>query len=113
MMQHLKPFVGYSDITALHALLQSVGLVRFHAPMPASGLVIDGAEDDAAALCALLMHPLPAGRVFAPALLPGAWHVGGIASGRLVGGNLSLMASLCGTPWAIDARGAILFIEKT
>ncbi len=108
---HVKPFIGYSDITALHALLQREGLISFHAPMPASDLVIDGAEDDAAALFALLMQPLPAGHVFAPALLPGAWHVGGVASGRLVGGNLSLIASLVGTPWAVDARGAILFIE--
>jgi muramoyltetrapeptide carboxypeptidase len=108
---HIKPFIGYSDITALHALLQREGLMSFHAPMPASDLVIDGAEDDAAALFALLMQPLPAGRVFAPTLLPGAWHVGGSASGRLVGGNLSLLAALAGTPWAVDARAAILFIE--
>lgn len=108
---NIKPFIGYSDITALHALLQREGLVSFHAPMPASDLVIDGAEDDAAALFELLLQPLPAGRVFAPALLPGAWHVGGVATGRLVGGNLSLIASLCGTPWALDARGAVLFVE--
>ena len=108
---HIKPFIGYSDITALHALLQRQGLMSFHAQMPASDLVIDGAEDDAAALFALLMQPLTAGRVFAPTLLPGAWHVGGAASGRLVGGNLSLVAALAGTPWALDARGAILFLE--
>ena len=111
LREHVKPFIGYSDITALHALLQREGLVSFHAPMPASDLVIDGAEDDAAALFALLMQPLTAGRVFAPTLLPGAWHVGGAASGRLVGGNLSLVAALAGTPWALDARGAILFLE--
>jgi muramoyltetrapeptide carboxypeptidase len=107
----LKPFIGYSDITALHALLQREGLVSFHAPMPASDLVQDGAEDDAAALFALLMSPLLEGHVFAPALLPGAWHLPGRATGRLVGGNLSLIASLAGTPWAVDARGAIVFIE--
>ena len=111
LRRHIKPFIGYSDITALHALMQSEGLMSFHAPMPASDLVIDGAEDEAAALFALLMNPLPAGHVFAPSLLPGAWHVGGTASGRLVGGNLSLLAALAGTPWALDTRGAILFIE--
>jgi muramoyltetrapeptide carboxypeptidase len=111
LRENIKPFIGYSDITALHALLQRDGLMSFHAPMPASDLVIDGAEDDAAALFALLMQPLPVGHVFAPALLPGVWHISGTATGRLVGGNLSLIASLCGTPWAIDARGAILFIE--
>lgn len=108
---NIKPFIGYSDITALHALLQREGLVSFHAPMPASDLVIDGGEDDAAALFELLLQPLPAGHVFAPTLLPGAWHVGGVAAGRLVGGNLSLIASLCGTPWVLDARGAIVFLE--
>jgi muramoyltetrapeptide carboxypeptidase len=111
LRKHLKPFVGYSDITALHALLQRAGLVSFHAPMPASDLVIEGAEDDTAALFALLMQPLSAGHVFSPTLLPGAWHLSGIATGRLVGGNLSLIASLCGTPWALDARNAIVFIE--
>jgi muramoyltetrapeptide carboxypeptidase len=108
---HVKPFVGYSDITALHALLQAQGCVSFHAPMPASDLVLEGAEDDTAALFALLMNPLRGGHVFAPAMAPDAWRVPGRATGRLVGGNLSLIASLCGTPWAIDARGAVLFIE--
>jgi muramoyltetrapeptide carboxypeptidase len=108
---HPKPLVGYSDITALHALLQREGLPSVHAPMPGSDLVIEGAEDDAAALFALLMQPLPAGHRFAPTLLPGAWHVPGRASGKLIGGNLSLVAALAGTPWVLDTRGAILFLE--
>ena len=108
---HPKPLIGYSDITALHALLQREGLPSLHAPMPGSDLVLEGAEDDAAALFALLMNPLPAGHVFAPTLLPGAWQVPGRASGKLVGGNLSLIAALAGTPWALDARDAIVFIE--
>jgi muramoyltetrapeptide carboxypeptidase len=108
---HPKPLVGYSDITALHGLLQREGLPSLHAPMPGSDLVVDDAEEDAAALFALLMQPLPAGHVFAPEPLPGAWHLPGRASGRLVGGNLSLIAALAGTPWALDTRGAILFLE--
>jgi muramoyltetrapeptide carboxypeptidase len=35
----------------------------------------------------------------------------GVAEGPLIGGNLSLVAALLGTPWAWDARGAILFLE--
>ena len=108
---HPKPFVGYSDITALHALLLREGLPCFHGPMPASDLVLDGADDDAQALFATLMQPLPAGHVFAPTLLPGAWQVPGVASGPLVGGNLSIVASLLGTPWALPVQGAILFLE--
>ena len=111
LVAHRKPFVGYSDITALHAVLQSQGELSFHAPMAASDLVVEGAGDDADALFALLMHPLRAGHVFAPDRLEGGWQVGGRASGRLVGGNLSLIAALAGTRWALDARGAIVFIE--
>jgi len=108
---HPKPFVGYSDITALHALLLREGLPCFHGPMPASDLVHDGADDDARALFAALMQPLAAGHVLAPTLLPGHWHVPGVASGRLVGGNLSIVASLLGTPWAVPVQGAVLFLE--
>ena len=106
-----KPFIGFSDITALHALLAHAGLVGFHAPMPGSNLVLDGNEDDARALFDLLMQPLPAGHCFAPALAAGAWRVPGRASGTLVGGNLSLVAALLGTPWAWPTQDTILFLE--
>lgn len=106
-----KPFVGFSDITALHALLVSVGLMGFHAPMPASNLVLEGADAEAEALFELLMNPLSAGHCFSPALGADAWRVPGRASGRLVGGNLSIVAALCGTPWAWPIDDAILFLE--
>jgi muramoyltetrapeptide carboxypeptidase len=108
---HPKPFIGFSDITALHALLVREGLVGFHAPMPGSNLVLGGNEDDARALFEVLMQPLPAGHCFAPALAADAWRVPGRASGLLVGGNLSLVAALLGTPWAWPAEGTILFLE--
>lgn len=106
-----KPFVGFSDITALHALLTREGMVGLHAPMPASDLVLDGAEDDAQALFTLLLQPLPAGHCFAPALAGDSWRVPGQASGQLVGGNLSIVASLLGTPWAWPMQDTILFLE--
>jgi len=106
-----KPFIGFSDITALHALLVREGLVGFHAPMPGSNLVQDGSEADARALFDLLLQPLPAGHCFAPALATDAWRVPGRASGVLVGGNLSLVAALLGTPWAWPTEGTILFLE--
>jgi len=106
-----KPFIGFSDLTAVHALLAREGLVGLHAPMPGSNLLQDGAEDDAQALFDLLMQALPAGYRFAPALAADAWRVPGRASGRLVGGNLSLVASLLGTPWAWPVEDTILFLE--
>jgi len=107
-----KPLIGFSDITALHALLAREGLVGLHAPMPGSNLVLAGDEDDAQALFELLMQPLPAGHRFAPALASDSWRVAGQVSGRLVGGNLAIVASLLGTPWAWPMGDAILFLEE-
>jgi muramoyltetrapeptide carboxypeptidase len=106
-----KPFIGFSDITALHALLTREGGVGIHAPMPGSNLVLDGNEADARALFELLMQPLPAGHCFAPTLATDHWRVPGRARGVLVGGNLSLVAALLGTPWAWPAADTILFLE--
>jgi len=106
-----KLLVGFSDITALHALLVREGLVGVHAPMPGSNLVQEGNDDDAQALFDALMHPLLDGHRFAPALADGHWRVPGQAEGVLVGGNLSLVAALLGTPWAWPSEGTILFLE--
>jgi muramoyltetrapeptide carboxypeptidase len=106
-----KLLIGYSDITALHALWAQEGVPSLQAPMPASDLIKPGREADEAALVALLQTGLPAGTVLAPELEPGEPVHAGVAEGRLIGGNLSLVAALVGTPWAWDAHGALLFLE--
>lgn len=108
---HDKPFVGYSDITALHALRCREGLVGLHAPMPGSDLVKAGHEADAQALFTLLRDGWRAGSVMRPELDRSALRVEGVAEGPLVGGNLSLVASLVGTAFAWRVGGAILFLE--
>jgi muramoyltetrapeptide carboxypeptidase len=108
---HRKPIIGYSDITTLHALCTREGLPSFHAPMPASDWLQDGADEDTAALFTMLMQPLPAGIVLAPALAANTWHVPGTATGQLVGGNLAIVASLIGTPFAVPVHNNILFLE--
>lgn len=110
-----KLLIGYSDLTALHALWARAGLPTLHAPMAAPGPLPASADParagDADALFALLQGGLLAGAVLAPVRAPTPLHVPGVAEGRLVGGNLSLVAALLGTPWAWDARGALLFLE--
>lgn len=106
-----KVFAGYSDITGLHLAFQRyAGFPTFHSPM---GVSMDGAFDDlsAASWKAALMTPAPLGRLAPlPPAAPKAL-VGGTARGPLIGGNLSLVAALTGTPYALVPDGAIIFLE--
>lgn len=112
LQTHPKLLIGYSDITALHALRDTLGLPGLHAPMPASDLLHAQADADARELFAGLRAGWRAGRVIAPAgLPPHALSQGERAQGRLIGGNLAVLTALVGTPWALGTRDAILFIE--
>ncbi len=103
---HPKPFVGFSDISALHhAIFMKTGMVTFHGPVVCSlGQVEDSSR---IMLRQALCGQLPRA-VVAPAmrpLLPGA------AEGRLAGGNLTVLCHLLGTAFAPCFSGCILFIE--
>jgi muramoyltetrapeptide carboxypeptidase len=110
-----KVFGGYSDITAMHlAIHKNTGLVTFHSPSPLSSFT-DYTLDH---LRRALFHTKPLGALTNPPetnqLRPR--HTlrtirPGIAKGRLIGGNLSLIVATMGTPFEIDTRGAILFLE--
>lgn len=100
-----KPLIGYSDVTVLLAWQRrQAGLVGFHGPM-----CDRGADVAPAALEALF--DLLRGQAPLPVVMRGEGRGGGEASGRLVGGSLTLVAASIGTPWEIDARGAILLLE--
>lgn len=111
LLAHAKPLIGYSDITALHALLSNAGVVSFHGPMLTSDL-LDAPDPLTLQGLACLRDGLGAGTVLRPPLAEQPVRSAGRAGGRLVGGNLSILASLLGTPWALDARNAILFLEE-
>lgn len=98
-----KPLVGFSDITAL--LLwqrQRAGLIGFHGP------VLEEPVDSAAwrHLVALLT-----GRHALPLRMRGRAIVGGCATGRLIGGSLTLLAASIGTAWEVRTRASILMLE--
>ena len=112
-----KVLVGYSDITALlNAIHQRTGLVTFHGPVAASTIDPYSLEN----FRRVVMTPEPAGVLAPPPKKPTELvdrvnrvvrlHPGK-ATGRLAGGNLTLLASLMGTPYEIDSDGAILFAE--
>jgi len=105
-----KPLIGYSDLTSLHAVWAQLEIPAWHAPMPASDWLLPGGLDDARRLIAALLHGLwPGEQQQASADHPLSRD--GTARGRLLGGNLSVLASCLGTPSMPDLRGAILFLE--
>ena len=112
--KHPKIFMGFSDITALHiALLEKCGLATFHGPMAAANWVGKPLDDfSRESMYRALMNAEPAGELANPPEYPKQTVNLGTAEGQLVGGNLMLMASSLGTPWEIDTKGRIVFIEE-
>jgi muramoyltetrapeptide carboxypeptidase len=113
LRRNAKPFVGYSDITALHlAISRYAGFVTFHGPMLNADLLGSKQQPTESSLFSLLRGQLNAGSQLAhPVAYPLSMIEPGIARGRLLGGNLSMIAATLGTPFEIAADGIILFIE--
>jgi muramoyltetrapeptide carboxypeptidase len=109
VLAHPKPFVGYSDVTALHLLFGQAGLVTFYGPMVAREFA-DGRADVASFLASVRGEEQRL--VFEAGLRP---LRAGLAEGVLRGGCLSLLAAAAGTPWALDSRGepTLLLVEDT
>jgi len=112
-----KIFIGYSDITALHtAIHQNTGLVTFHGPVAVSTL----SDYTRNHVVKTLMNPSAPDKIeLAPdnvakesKLFKTETITKGKARGRLIGGNLSLLSAMAGTPFALrNPKGKILFIE--
>lgn len=99
-----KAIVGFSDVTALHAAIAvTAPLVTFHGPV-ARGELAPSAR--ASLVAALTGMGEPCGHA-----VDGRTARGGIAMGTLAGGNLALLAALCGTPWQPRFRDAIVVLE--
>jgi len=102
-----KVVVGYSDLTALHlALLGHAGLVGFHGPVSSSTF-----STFSATLLRAVLFDGAQGIGFPEAGEGGRTYRAGTAEGPLMGGNLSTLCALVGTPWIPDTRGAVLFLE--
>lgn len=103
--RHPKWIAGYSDITVFHAHLQQVlGIKSLHSTMPVNF------ENNSIDSITSLMDCL-SGNKPSYAVDPHPMNIAGIASGELIGGNLSILYSLVGSQSFPDMRGKILFIE--
>jgi muramoyltetrapeptide carboxypeptidase len=111
--ENLKPFVGYSDITALHvAIRQRTGLVTFYGPGFAGMGAPKRGDWSKERLLRALSATEPLGGV---PPRPDDPYIGAIGSGRasapLVGGCLWLLRETLATPWEVEVDGCILFFE--
>lgn len=106
-----KMFVGYSDITALHTVFNKLcGFVTVHGPMPSTGYhIMDYYSLES--LSDVIFSNEPIGLIPNPPNEPIETIYPGTAEGLITGGNLSVMVSSLGSPYEIDTRGKILFIE--
>jgi len=115
--RHPKALIGYSDITALlNTIHQRTGLVTFHGPLGVSAIDPWSLEQ----LERVLFSTEPIGVLTNPPkkedeLVDHDYRLltirGGRATGRLVGGNLTMLAALMGTPFEVDTTGGILLVE--
>lgn len=102
-----KWVIGFSDVTVLHAhLLTQFGVASLHAPM--ANAFNDGG--DVSPYVQSLRDALE-GRTTSYTAAPHPFNRTGEASGKLVGGNLTLVAHLIGSSSEFDTQGAILFLE--
>ena len=104
---HPKIFAGYSDITILlNWLLQSYGMVTFHAPMVAMDFGLGLSQRSRDHLWGTLtgekwMWTVAVGEVLRT----------GHAQAEMLGGCLSVLVTTLGTPYEIDTVGKVLFLE--
>jgi muramoyltetrapeptide carboxypeptidase len=103
-----KIFWGYSDITALHIAFQKrADLITFHGPMMQE-CGADTVHEDTISSLQQLFEPKQMSFRTKDSSYPAFSH---IVEAPMTGGNLTVMTSTIGTPYEVDIKGKILFIE--
>lgn len=101
-----KWIIGFSDISALHALMTSKGIASIHASMTKHLSEFSGKDEDAQMLFNILRGEMPVYK------FPyNSANKIGQTSGRIIGGNLAVLAQLIRTPFDIFEKDTVLFIE--
>ena len=104
-----KWILGYSDVTAIHSHIQAnYGFPTLHCTMPIN---ITGSDDFQETASNQSLIDALFGKDLSYHLPNNSLNRYGEASGRLIGGNLSMLYSLCGSKSDISTDGCILFLE--
>jgi muramoyltetrapeptide carboxypeptidase len=114
LRDHPKIFIGYSDMTALHLYFyRRFNWVTFHGPMAAKDLAGGEEHYDRDLLLRAITHAAAPGEIRSEKTEMLHRGAGGRVSGRLLGGCLTLISAMMGTPDELDTRDSILFLEDT
>ena len=115
LKKHPKVLMGYSDITALHVYFYlRAGIKTLHSPLIATPKWLKLGKKELALHQKILSGKMDLGKKSHSTKWPTHWLEGSSKksiSGILLGGNLSLLATLAGTPWQPNFKNCILFIE--
>ncbi|SCL86869.1 S66 peptidase family protein [Sporanaerobacter sp. PP17-6a] len=107
-----KIFVGYSDITLLHIVFNQIcGLVTFHGPMVSSDMIENFSDFSRKSLFNFISEKNPEKKIKNPGDEKIETFSMGVCEGEITGGNLSLITATLGTPYEINTKGKILFLE--
>ena len=114
IQQNPKVFVGFSDITSLHlAIYKQTGLTTFHGPGMSRFNPEELADYTKKQLFKAVTSPDPIGEI---SLADEKKWINtlhsGVCEAPITGGNLTLICATLGTPYEIDTKGKILFIEE-
>ncbi len=105
-----KPLIGFSDITSLHMSIQAkTGVITFHGPVGTSewNNFTTNSFDNA------LIDAEPQTYIIPEEDLKGAYVINpGKASGKILGGNLTVFTAMLGSEYLPDFKGSILFVEE-
>lgn len=101
-----KWLIGFSDISALHALMSSKRITSLHAPMAKHLAQENGTDFYSQQLFDILRGNRPQYNWDSHSL-----NKPGTASGQLIGGNLAVLQALINTPYDVFRKDIILFIE--
>lgn len=106
LLGHPKWIAGFSDVTVFHTVMNKLQMASVHGAMPAFYLENKRPAKSFYSLIEALTQGISNVELASHAL-----NRDGRCSGELVGGNLSILCSLQGSPWQLDTKGKILFIE--
>ncbi len=112
IQKHPKIFVGYSEITSLqNAIFKKTGLITFAGPMPAVDFVNNISPFTEEWFWKVVTFSKKVGKVKYPENSKMPFINKGIATARILGGNLAVFNSLLGTEYFPDMKDKILLLE--